>query len=343
MRRFDASCSSPLLVLRSTPRAAARTVLLNFLPRAFRRPATETEIERYLAVFDKAEKAGLSFDQAIKTAIKAILVAPSFLFLTETPPDKPGVYQLDHFEVATHLSYFLWATMPDGELTGLAAKGMLHDPKVLAGQVRRMMREPKARGLADGFAAQWLAIRALGETIRPDSKLFPEFTEELAAAMREETLLFFDAIVREDRSVLDILDARFTFVNEVLASHYKLEGVKGPQMRKVPLDDPKRGGVLGNASIMTVTSYPHRTSPVLRGRWILEELLGAEVPPPPPDVPVLNERDRKSKELSFRKRLEQHPRKPSARRVIVGSIPLDLASKTLILWDAGGPSKELSR
>ena len=133
--------------------------------------------------------------------------------------------------------------------------------------------------------------------------------------MREETLLFFDAIVREDRSVLDILDARFTFVNEVLASHYKLEGVKGPQMRKVPLDDPKRGGVLGNASIMTVTSYPHRTSPVLRGRWILEELLGAEVPPPPPDVPVLNERDRKSKELSFRKRLEQHRAKAECANV----------------------------
>ncbi len=289
-----------------TPRAAARAVLASFLPRAFRRPATETEIERYLGVFDKTEKAGSSFVPSIKTTIKAVLVAPSFLFLTETPPEEAGVYQLNHHEVAAHLSYFLWASMPDSELTGLAAQAKLHDPKVLAGQVRRMMRDPKSRGLADGFAAQWLAIRTLGETIRPDGKLFPEFTDELSTAMREETLLFFDAIIREDRSVLDILDARFTFVNEALAAHYKIEGVKGPKMRRVSLDDPNRGGVLGHASILTVTSYPHRTSPVLRGRWILEELLGADVPPPPPDVPVLNERNQKSKDLSFRKRLEQH-------------------------------------
>ena len=160
----------------------------------------------------------------------------------------------------------------------LAAAGKLHDPEVLRGQVRRMMRDPRARGLAEGFAVQWLGVSPLGVIIRPDSKLFPEFNDELAAAMREETILFFDSIVREDRSVLDIIDADFTFVNERLAALYKIEGIKGPEMRRVQLDDPVRGGVLGQASILTVTSHPHRTSPVLRGRWVLQELLGADVP-----------------------------------------------------------------
>src|SRR5262249_11186665 len=151
-----------------------------------------------------------------------------------------------------HLSYFLWASMPDEALFDLAARGRLHDEGVLRGQVGRMMRDPRARGLADGFAAQWLGIRPLGRTVRPDARTFPEFDDELAAAMREETALFFDAIVREDRSVLEVLDADYTFVNERLAAHYKIAGVKGPQMRRVKLDDPARGGVLGQAGILTV-------------------------------------------------------------------------------------------
>src|SRR5262245_16240770 len=185
--------------------------------------------------------------------------------------------------------------------------GKLHNEDVLRGQVRRMTRDPRARGLADGFAAQWFGTRPLGKAVRPDARTFPEFDDELAAAMREETVLFFDAIVREDRSVLEVLSADYTFVNEPLAAHYKIEGVKGPQMRRVKLDDPLRGGVLGHASILTVTSFPHRTSPVLRGRWILEELLGAEVPPPPPDVPVINEGKKGAKTgLTFRQQLEKH-------------------------------------
>jgi hypothetical protein len=290
----------------TTPREAARTVLAAFLPRAFRRPAAEAEVERYLGLFDRATKRGDSYDQALKLALKGILIAPSFLFLIETPPEKPGVYELDHYEVASHLSYFLWASMPDEELFRLAAQGKLHDPQVLRGQVQRMLRDPRARSLADNFAAQWLGIRPLGTTIRPDAKLFPEFDEELAAAMRQETILFFDSILREDRSVLEFLDANYTFVNERLAAHYMMTGIKGTQMRRVQLRDPLRGGVLGQASILTVTSFPHRTSPVLRGRWILEELLGAEVPPPPPDVPVLNERSKKDKDLTLRQKLEKH-------------------------------------
>jgi hypothetical protein len=287
------------------PREAARRVLGAFLPRAFRRPATAKEVERYGSLFDKASKRGDSYEHALKFALKGVLVSPSFLFLIDAPPDKPGAYRLGHYEVASHLSYFLWASMPDEELFRVAEQGKLHDENVLRGQVRRMMRDRRSRGLVDSFAAQWLGIRALGPTIRPDARLFPEFTDELAAAMREETLLFFDSIVRDDRSVFLLLDADYTFLNERLAVLYNIKDVQGPQMRRVRLDDPLRGGVLGHASILTVTSYPHRTSPVLRGRWILEELLGTEVPPPPPDVPVLDRRGT-SNAQSVRQQLEKH-------------------------------------
>lgn len=290
---------------RAEPRDAARQVLRAFLPRAFRRPAAAKEVERYLSLFDKASQRGDSYEQALKLALKGVLVSPSFLFLLDAPADRPGACKLGQYEVASHLSYFLWASMPDEELFRLAEQGKLHDEKVLRGQVRRMARDPRARGLADSFASQWLGIRALGTTVRPDARLFPEFTDELAASMREETTLFFDSIVRDDRSVLQLLDADYTFVNEPLAKLYKINDVQGPEMRRVQLDDPLRGGILGHASVLTVTSYPHRTSPVLRGRWVLEELLGTEVPPPPPDVPVLDRRGT-SNAQSVRQQLEKH-------------------------------------
>jgi hypothetical protein len=290
----------------TSPREAGRKVLYSFLPRAFRRPIAEKEIERYLSLFDMAAKRGDSYEQSLKLALKGVLVSPSFLFLMESPPAKSGIYRLDQYETASHLSYFLWGTMPDAELLRQAKDGKLHDDKVLREQVQRMMRDPRARGLADGFAAQWLGIRPLGVTVRPDAKIFPEFDEELATAMREETLLFFNSIVHEDRSVLEILDADHTFVNERLAALYKIDGIKGTQMQRVKLNDPVRGGVLGQASILTVTSFPHRTSPVLRGRWIVEELLGTEVPPPPPDVPVLNERKKDDTGETIRQKLEKH-------------------------------------
>ncbi len=290
----------------ATPRQAARKVLEAFLPRAFRRPVTAAEVDRYLGVFDKAMQRGDRHEQAVKLALKGVLISPSFLFLVETPAETKGLYRLGHYEVASHLSYFLWASMPDAELIDLAAKGKLHDEAVLREQVRRLIRDPRSRGLAESFASQWLGTRPLGTTVRPDARTFPDFDDELAAAMREETTLFFDAIVREDRRVLDVIDADFTFVNERLAKHYKIDGVVGPEMRRVKLTDPARGGVLGHAGILTVTSFPHRTSPVLRGRWILEELLGAEVPPPPPDVPVLNERAKETEALTLRQKLEKH-------------------------------------
>jgi mono/diheme cytochrome c family protein len=291
---------------RLKPADAAHKALESFLPRAFRRPATDKELDRYQKVFDTAHTRGDSFEQAVRLTLKAVLISSSFLFLVETPAEKPGVYSLNQYETASHLSYFLWASMPDPTLFDVAAKGKLDDAQVLKDQVRRMLRDPKSRGLADGFAAQWLGIRPLGTTIRPDARTFPEFDEELAAAMRAETVLFFDAIVRDDRSVLDLISADYTFVNERLAKHYKIDGVKGPEMRRVTLTDPARGGVLGHAGILTVTSYPHRTSPVLRGRWVLEELLGTDVPPPPADVPVLNERQKSDTVQTLRQLLEKH-------------------------------------
>ncbi|HEV8059232.1 MAG TPA: DUF1592 domain-containing protein, partial [Gemmataceae bacterium] len=285
---------------------AARQVLASVLPRAFRRPVTAKEIERYLNIFGKAAQRGDSYEQALKVALKGVLISPSFLFLMETPAEKKGPYLLGHYEVASHLSYFLWASMPDEELSKLASEGKLHDEAVLRHQVQRMLRDPRARSLANGFAAQWLGIRPLGTTIRPDARLYPEFNEELAAAMREETVQFIHAIMSEDHSVLDIIDSNFTFLNERLAAHYKIDGIKGTQMRRVKLEDPRRGGILGQASILTVTSFPHRTSPVLRGKWILEELLGTEVPPPPPDAPVLNERRKEGEAQTVRQLLEKH-------------------------------------
>jgi hypothetical protein len=289
-----------------TAQSAAKKIIEAILPRAFRRPVTSDEVERHLDIFEQAIARKDSFEQALKLALKSILISPNFLFLIETPPEKPGVYRLGQYEIASRLSYFLWASMPDETLLKLASQGKLHKESVLREQVRRMLRDPKSRGFADGFGAQWLGIRTLGVTVRPDARTFPEFDNDLAAAMREETILFFDAIVREDRSLLDVVQADFTFLNEKLAAHYKISGIKGPEMRRITLDDPFRRGVLGHASILTVTSFPHRTSPVLRGRWILEELLGAEVPPPPPDAPVLNEREKKDENLTFRQKLEKH-------------------------------------
>jgi hypothetical protein len=290
-------------------REAARKVLTTFMNRAFRRPVTDKELDRYLSLFEKAQKRGDSYEQSLKLALKGVLISPYFLFVIEPAPEKEGPYRLGHYQIASRLSYFLWASMPDDELFQLAAAGKLHDATVLKAQVRRMAADPRSRGLAESFAVQWLGLRSLGVIVRPDAKLFPEFNDELASAMRDETVLFIDAIVRENRSVLEIIDARYTFLNERLAKLYKIDGVKGTEMRRVELKDPQRGGILGHAGILTVTSHPHRTSPVLRGRWILEELLGAEVPPPPPNVPELGAKDKKDKDKpppTLRQQLESH-------------------------------------
>jgi uncharacterized protein DUF1592/uncharacterized protein DUF1588/uncharacterized protein DUF1587/uncharacterized protein DUF1595/uncharacterized protein DUF1585/cytochrome c len=289
-----------------TPHEAAGRIVARFAERAFRRPMTAAEVERLLTVFDRAQQRGDSFEMALKLPLKAILISPHFLFLVEPEPEKDGVHELPDFPLASRLSYFLWASMPDEELFVLATAGKLREENVLREQVRRMLHDPRSHGLAESFTSQWLGLGVLGDTVRPDPQRFPEFDDALADAMRQEPIWFFDNLIREGRSLLELLDADYIFVNERLAQHYGIEGVHGAGMRKVPLTDKNRGGVLGMAGVLTVTSFPLRTSPVLRGKWVLEDLLGARVPPPPPNAGVLPKDDRNDKGLSFRKQLELH-------------------------------------
>lgn len=288
------------------PHEAARGIVARFAERAFRRPVEASEVERLLTVFDRAQRRGDSFETALKLPLKAVLISPHFLFLVEPEPDKDGVYELPDYPLASRLSYFLWASMPDDELLRLAAEGKLRDGGFLREQVRRMLRDPRSRGLAESFTGQWLGLGALGETVRPDPHRFSEFDEALADAMRQEPIYFFDTLLREGRGLLELLDADYTFANERLARHYGIGGVRGTAMRRVPLPDKNRGGVLGMAGVLTVTSFPLRTSPVLRGKWVLEDLLGTRVPPPPPNAGTLPKDDRNAKGLTFRKQLELH-------------------------------------
>jgi hypothetical protein len=237
-----------------------------------------------------------------------MLVSPSFLFRIERDPANaaPGtVYRLSDFELASRLSFFLWSSIPDDQLLDLAAKGALHDPEVLGAQVRRMLDDPRSNALVTNFAGQWLYLRNL-QVAAPDPEAFPEYDDGLRDAFRKETELFFADILREDRSVLDLLGANYTFLNQRLAEHYGVPNVYGSQFRKVTLADPNRGGILGQGSILTVTSYPNRTSVVQRGKWILETLLGAPPPPPPPDIPELKPQGKNGRLLSMREQLETH-------------------------------------
>ncbi len=292
--------------------AAARTILERFATRAFRRPVQRAEVDRLVQRFVAlAEKNGDGFETGIRLALQAILVSPHFLFRIEMdrePNNPQAVHAINEFELATRLSYFLWSSMPDEELFRHARQGTLR--KNLEGQVRRMLRDPKARALVENFAGQWLQLRNL-ETANPNPGQFPTFTAALRAAMRRETELFFEAVMKEDRSVLDFLDADFTFLNETLARHYGIAGVKGAQFRRVKLPAGPRGGVLTQASILTITSNPTRTSPVKRGKWILENILGTPPPPPPPNVPELAEDKKEVLSGSLRQRMEKHRSNPN--------------------------------
>ena len=309
-----------LFVARPTPdlpaREAARRVLEHFVPRAFRRPAAAGEVERYLALYDVSERRGDSYEKAVKLALRAVLVSPAFLFRVEQ--DRPGAaaaepYPVGEYELASRLSYFLWSSMPDDELLRLAAEGRLHDPAVLDGQVRRMLRDPKSEALADNFGTQWLGVRAINTVVEPDRGRFPQYTTSLRDAMYRETILLVDSVFRDDASLLKLIDADYTFVNEELARHYGVAGVTGPEMRRVTLADGNRGGVLGLGAVLTATSYPRRTSPVLRGRWVLDELLGAPPPPPPPEVTRLDSdgAEDRAAQASVRQRLEKHREDPT--------------------------------
>ncbi|MDZ4860833.1 MAG: DUF1592 domain-containing protein [Candidatus Hydrogenedentes bacterium] len=291
-------------------RDAARQVLTGFIERAWRRPVTASEVEHLLQAFDRGDERGDSYEDSVKLAFKAALISPYFLFLAEPEPAEMGNYALGDFPLASRMSYFIWSSMPDDELSALAREGKLQDLQVLQQQVKRMLRDPKSRALGDQFATQWLGITQLGVTTKPDAGRFPEFNDTLAESMRGEAAAFFHYLVSEDRSLIELLDARYTFANEQLASIYGIDGVTGPELRRVDLADANRGGVLGMAAVLTSTSQPLRTSPVLRGKWVLEQLLGDRVPPPPPEAGVLPEDDVQPDGLTLRARLEEHRKNP---------------------------------
>jgi mono/diheme cytochrome c family protein len=270
--------------------ACLRTNIAGLARRAWRRPVAAAEIDKLTGFAKVARQDGDTIDKSMRVALEAILVSPHFLFRIETDPQPNALtaHPVGDFELATRFSYFLWSSMPDEDLYRAAAGHKLRQPAVLAAQVKRMLADPKSERLVRNFAGQWLELRNL-DVVKPDPQRFPEFDDELRAAMRRETELFFDSIVHEDRSILDFIDAKYTFLNERLAKHYGISGVTGSEFRRVKLDGAERSGILTQASILTVTSYPNRTSPVLRGKFLLENILNSPPPPPPPDAGVLDE------------------------------------------------------
>lgn len=281
-----------------------RKCLEDFATRAFRRPVEATEVEALLGLFHEAETRGDSFDDALRFALRAVLVSPHFLFRIEVPRGSDSQPVTDH-ELASRLSYFLWSSMPDEELFRVASEKKLRAPGVLEAQTRRMLRDPKARAFADNFAGQWLRVHELQTSAQPDTNKFPEYTPALRDAMAAEPIEFFHALLRENGSILKLLDADYTYVNATLAKHYGLvfsrEG-----FQRVTLPDGNRGGVVTMGAVLTITSYPRRTSPVLRGKWILEEILDSPAPPPPPLIKSLPSSDKVRDGLTFRQQLEQH-------------------------------------
>ncbi|MEZ5364023.1 MAG: DUF1592 domain-containing protein [Bryobacterales bacterium] len=286
---------------------AAARVLERFLLRAFRRPANQAELVRAKHRFQAARAAGQAFEEAVKRVIEASLISPNFLFRIETAPEGARATPVTDWELASRLSYFLWATMPDDELFSLAAKNELHQPATLEGQFRRMLADPKADTLGTDFAGQWLGFEYIGTRIRMGPIDFPWCTDSLMDAMRAESSLFFLSLVRENQPIPRLLDADYTFLNHELAQTlYGMEGVEGDQMRRVKLTDPNRGGILGQGSTLAVTSNYNQTSPVKRGHWILETLLGTPPPPPPPNAGVLPAELSAKRDLTFREKLAMH-------------------------------------
>ena len=287
------------------------SILRNLTLRAYRRLATEQEIKRLRDLVASAQSDGEPLERGIQLALQAVLASPHFLFRLEFDPEADpagSAHPLGPYELASRLSYFLWSSLPDDELFGLAQRAELNDPQVLRQQVGRMLKDPRSKALVENFAGQWLQLRNL-ESAQPDPDRFPDFDEPLREAMRRETELFFRWILEEDRSLIDFLDASYTFLNQRLARHYGHPGVEGSGFRRIELAGDQRGGLMTHASMLTVSSYPTRTSPVLRGKWILETLLGA--PPPPPPVMETLEEEPESASMTLRQRLEKHRSLPA--------------------------------
>jgi hypothetical protein len=287
--------------------ACAKTIITTLASRAFRRPATAEDMESLHEMYKVARAEG-QFEDGIRTALQAILAKPEFVFRFERVPE--GVragesYRISDLELASRLSYFLWSTAPDEQLIEIATQNKLHEPANLENQVKRMLADPRSETLATNFAAQWLRLTGLTE-IHPEPTIFPDFTRNLAHSMRRETELFFDSILREDRNVLDLLTADYTYVDEILAKHYGIPNIGGTGFRRVKLTDPNRFGLLGKGGILTLTSLANRTSPVARGKYVMEVLIGSAPPPPPPVVPPLKETVNNEKVLTVRERMEEH-------------------------------------
>ena len=319
----------------SAEEPCATTILSMLARRAYRRPVTEVDVQRLLGFYRAGRTAG-GFEAGIQAALERMLVSPQFLFRIERDPDNvaPGtIYRLSDLELASRLSFFLWSSIPDEELLAVAARGELSDPAVLDAQVGRMLADARADALVENFASQWLTLRSLRGAYS-DPNLFPDFDDNLREAFRRETELFVEHLIREDRSVVELLSANYTFLNEQLARHYQVPNVYGSHFRLVPLSDTNRGGLLGQASILMVTSYGNRTSPVLRAKWLLENILGTPPPPPPPDVPPFpDEQGEDGKPRSVRERLAQHRKNPAC---AVCHAPMDPLGFALENFDAIG-------
>jgi hypothetical protein len=291
----------------------ATTIVSTVARRAYRRPVTDEDIRMPLSFYKEARRDG-DFDSGIEMALRAILTSPEFLIRVERDPANPAPnrpYRISNLELASRLSFFLWSSIPDDELLDLAVRNKLSDPATLEQQVRRMLADDRAESLTTNFADQWLYLRNLA-AVGPDPRLFPDFDDNLRQAMRRETEMLFESVMKENRSVIDLLGANYTFLNERLAKHYGIPNVYGSNFRRVSLEAGSiRGGLLGQGSILTVTSYGNRTSPVLRGKWILENILGTPPPPPPPNVPLLRDNPSTGKIPTMRERMAAHRINPA--------------------------------
>ena len=295
------------------PRKAAAQLLDRFMTRAFRRPLEEGEVEHFLALYDSAAERGDPYEEAVKLAVKAVLASPDFLFRMETAPRQPGAHPISGYELASRLSYFLWGSMPDAELMHLAGAGRLQDDAVLATQVERLLDHPRSRFFAQTFIGQWLGTKDVGGRVAPTLNEIQHFyTPQIAADMREEPILLFQRMLGEDRSLLEFLDADYTYLTERLAQHYGMgDAVQGNRFQLVPTPDGRRGGLLGLGAVQAMNAGYKRTSPVLRGVWVLETLLGTKIPSPPPDIPPLETEEKKERKLTVREMLNEHRADPT--------------------------------
>ena len=295
---------------KETQEAEARKHLEWFASRAYRRPIVKEEIDRLMMVFQMGIRSGDGYEKAMQLSCQAVLCNPNFLFRVELDAVSQPTRTLNTYELASRLSYFLWSSLPDETLYAAAKSGDLSKPDVLKEQVARMLKDPKSEALVDNFAMQWLQLRKL-YNFQPDKKLYPDYNEALMNSMIDESKMYFTNIMTEDRPILDLIDSKYTFLNETLAKHYGINGVTGDTMRKVSTEGTGRGGVLTQGSVLAITSNPTRTSPTKRGKWILEQILGTPPPPPPPGVGDLAESSKVDASLSLRQKMEMHRKNPA--------------------------------